>query len=40
MGGAVVDLAFRRRRQGVGVNVVKLQGELDVQVDNRSHERN
>jgi glycogen debranching enzyme len=40
VGGAVVDLAFRRRRQGVGVNVVKLQGELDVQVDNRSHERN
>ena len=40
VGGAVVDLAFRRRRQGIDVNVVKLQGELDVQVDNRNHERN
>jgi glycogen debranching enzyme len=40
VGGAVVDLAFRRRRQGIDVNVVKLQGELDVQVDNRNHGRN
>lgn len=34
VGGAVVDLAFRRGTQGIHVDVVKLQGELDVQVDN------
>lgn len=36
VGGAVVDLAFRRKPQGVDVDVVKLQGELDVQVDKES----
>ncbi len=33
VGGAVVDLAFRRRKKGVGVDVVKLHGELDIHVD-------
>lgn len=37
VGGAVVDLAFRREAQDVHVEVVKLQGELDVQVDNSPH---
>lgn len=32
VGGAVVDLAFRRTTQGVHVDVVKQQGELDIQV--------
>lgn len=40
VGGAVVDLAFRRGTQGVDVDVVKLQGVLDIQVDNESRERN
>ena len=36
VGGAVVDLAFRREAQDIHVDVVKLQGELDVQVDKGS----
>jgi glycogen debranching enzyme len=36
VGGAVVDLAFRREAQDIHVDVVKLQGELEVQVDKRS----
>ena len=36
VGSAVVDLAFRREAQDIHVDVVKLQGELDVQLDNGS----
>jgi glycogen debranching enzyme len=40
VGGAVVDLAFRRGTQRVDVDVLMLQGVLDIQVDNDGHERN
>ncbi|HEX5545435.1 MAG TPA: glycogen debranching N-terminal domain-containing protein, partial [Nitrospira sp.] len=34
VGEAAVDLVFRRGRQGIHVDVVKQQGDLEVQVDN------
>lgn len=34
--GAIVDLAFRRGAEGVDVEVMKLQGELDIEVDKGS----
>jgi glycogen debranching enzyme len=36
VGEALVDLAFRRGTQGVHVDVVKQEGDLDVQVDEGS----
>ncbi len=36
VGGAVVDLVFQRKKKGVGVDVVKLQGELDIHVDEKN----
>jgi hypothetical protein len=37
IGQASVDLTFRRRKDGVDVDIVKLEGPLDIQVRRDVH---